>query len=101
MIVGSLCSRFHLSGIKKLDYKSQIIPLEQKGITVRLDVNVDAYPNNLNIAVLIRVFRTLHEQLKNFGPGKGDEYCFHLFNRMRVAIPALLLILTRKLIQLD
>ena len=34
---------------------NQIIPLEQKGITVRLDVNVDAYPNNLNIAVLIRV----------------------------------------------
>ena len=29
--------------------------MEQKGITVRLDVNVDAYPNNLNIAVLIRV----------------------------------------------
>lgn len=29
--------------------------MEQKGITVRLDVNVDAYPNNLNIAVLIGV----------------------------------------------
>ena len=26
---------------------NQVIPLEQKGVTVRLDVNVDAYPNNL------------------------------------------------------
>lgn len=34
---------------------NQVIPLEQKGVTVRLDVNVDAYPNNLNIAVLIGV----------------------------------------------
>ncbi|MFR7863488.1 MAG: hypothetical protein ACLU6C_03775, partial [Streptococcus salivarius] len=34
---------------------NQVIPLEQKGVTVRLDVNVDAYPNNLNVAVLIRV----------------------------------------------
>lgn len=34
---------------------NQIIPLEQKGITVRLDVNVGDYPKDLNIAVLITV----------------------------------------------
>ena len=34
---------------------NQVIPLEQKGITVRLDVNVMDYPKHLNIAVLIRI----------------------------------------------
>lgn len=34
---------------------NQIIPLEQKGIMVRLDVNVVDYPKHLNIAVLITV----------------------------------------------
>ena len=34
---------------------NQIIPLEEKGITVRLDVNVGDYPKDLNIAVLITV----------------------------------------------
>ena len=56
---------------------NQIIPLEQKGVTVRLDVNVDAYPNNLNVAVLIRVLeRCMNLAEKTLGQGAGDRYWF-------------------------
>lgn len=79
---------------------NQVIPLEQKGVTVRLDVNVDAYPNNLNVAVLIRVLERCMNLAENFGPRSRRQILVSLFNRMRMAISALFLrIPTRKLIR--
>ena len=79
---------------------NQVIPLEQKGVTVRLDVNVDAYPNNLNVAVLIRVLERCMNLAEKLWAKEPETDIGFLIQQNEDAISALFLrIPTRKLIR--
>ena len=80
---------------------NQVIPLEQKVSQLGWMSMLDAYPNNLNVAVLIRFLeRCMNLAEKLWAKEPGDRYWFPYSNRMRMAISALFLrIPTRKLIR--
>ena len=72
----------------------------KKGITVRLDVNVDAYPNNLNIAVLIGVLERCMNLAEKLWAKEPETDIGFLIQQNEDAISALFLrIPTRKLIR--